>query len=69
MKRQVFLDCNGLGIVGNNELNSYLDYCSHRREYRNGEEERESHLVDRENYIQYVCLEKGLVLCLLHLAI
>jgi len=26
--------CHGLGIVDNNELNSYLDYCSHRREHR-----------------------------------
>ena len=26
--------CHGLGIVDTNELNSYLDYCSHRREYR-----------------------------------
>jgi len=25
--------CHGLGIVDNNELNSNLDYCSHRREY------------------------------------
>jgi len=26
--------CHGLGIVDSNELNSYLDYCSYRREYR-----------------------------------
>jgi len=26
--------CHGLGIVDNNGLNSYLVYCSHRREYR-----------------------------------
>ena len=26
--------CHGLGIVDTNELNSYLNYCSHRREYQ-----------------------------------
>jgi len=26
--------CHGLRIVDNDELNSYLNYCSHRREYR-----------------------------------
>ena len=51
--------CHGLGIVDNNELNSYLDYCSHRLEYRIREkEERENHLVDRKSYIQHVCLEE-----------
>jgi len=33
------------------------------------EEERENHLLERESYIQHVCLEKGLVLCLLRLTI
>lgn len=28
------LMCHGLGIVDDNEVNSYLDYCSHQREYR-----------------------------------
>ncbi|OJJ86839.1 uncharacterized protein ASPGLDRAFT_44722 [Aspergillus glaucus CBS 516.65] len=36
--------CHGLGIVDNNELNSYLDYCSHQREYRIWREKKKRNL-------------------------
>jgi len=58
---------HGLGIVDNNEQisYSYLNYCSHRREYRIwGRRKGESSRRQRELYTACV-LGKGLVLCLL----
>jgi len=48
--------CHGLGIVDNDELNSYLNCCSHRREYRiwgRGRKRKPSRR-QRELYTAYV---------------
>jgi len=45
-----------LGIVDNDELNSYLNYCSHRREYRiwGRRRKRKPSRRQRELYTAYV---------------
>ena len=54
-----------LGIVNNNELNSYLDYCSHLREYRIWGRKSIS-FCRRKNYVQmYTWKGVSPVLCLM----
>ena len=58
--------CHGLGIVDINELNSYLNYCSHRREYRIWREKKKRNLsMGKGVFIHDLCDHAKCFLCLL----